>query len=180
MFRTLFAGLGAALLTAGAAAAQQQPDWQYPVINYGPVVPIPDATAERESGEPYRVVFNITQDQPGDGRVSNDLALVGRFVNLLELSGMDPSASDIVAVVHAAATPAVLQDEAYGSRYGSPNPNAQLIAELEDSGVEVVVCGQALAGAGLALDEVLEPVEVSISAMTEIASRQMQGYALMP
>ena len=55
-----------------------------------------------------------------------------------------------------------------------------MIRQLEDAGVEVVVCGQALASAGFAPDQVLEPVEVSISAMTEIADRQLQGYALMP
>ena len=179
MKRLLF-NAGVALALAAAPLGAQQVDWQYPAVEYGPVVPIPDATAEREGGDPYRVVFNITEGRPGDGRVSGDLALVGRFVNLLELSGMDPAASDLVAVVHGGATGAVVSDAAYRQRYGAPNPNAELITQLENSGVEVVVCGQALAGAGFPTDAVLEPVDVSISAMTEIAKRQLEGYALMP
>ena len=180
MKRTLIQTVAACILAAGALQAQQV-DWQYPAVeSFGPVVPIPDATAQRDGGESYRVVFNITEGRPGDGRVSSDLALVARFVNLLALSEMDPAESDIVAVVHEAATPAVVSDEAYRARYGTANPNTDLIIELENHGVDVVVCGQALAGAGFPVEAVFDPVDVSISAMTEIASRQLDGYALMP
>lgn len=180
------AGLAACLALAIAAtgamqqARAQQVDWQYPAVRYGPVVPIPDATAKRENGEAYKVVFNITQGTPGDGRVNTELALVGRFVNLLALSGMDPAQSQIVAVVHGGATPIVVDDAAYGARFGEANVNAEAISALEEAGVEIVVCGQALASSGFSPEQVLEPVEVSISAMTELASRQMEGYALMP
>ena len=126
------------------------------------------------------MVFNITRGTPGDGRINNELALVGRFVNLLALSGMAPKQSQIVAMVHGAATPIVVNDQAYRGRYGEANVNARAITALEEAGVEVVVCGQALASSGFNLDQVLEPVEVSISAMTVLADRQIQGYALMP
>ncbi|HEV7253049.1 MAG TPA: DsrE family protein [Mesorhizobium sp.] len=168
-----------ALLAAGAQA--QGVDWQYPAVKgFGPVVPIPEASARPEGDLAYKVVFDVTQDRPGDGRVSPGLASVARFVNLLAISGMDPRQADIVAVLHASATPAVIKDENYRRRFGTPNPNAELIRQLEANGAEVVVCGQALAGAGFGLDEVMAPVEVSISAMTELAQRQLQGYAVMP
>jgi len=101
-------------------------------------------------------------------------------VNLLALSGTGSKEADIVAVLHAAATPAVIKDEHYARRFGAPDRNAELIRQLKANGVEVMVYGQPLAGAGLGLDEVMEPVEVSISAMTELAQRQLQGYAVMP
>lgn len=171
----------AAALSAPLAAEAQAVDWQHPAVRgFGPVVPIPNTSARPEGDLPYKVVFDVTQDRPGDGRVSPGLASAARFVNLLALSGMDPKEADIVAVLHASATPAVIKDEAYMLRFGTPNPNAELIRQLEANGVEVVVCGQALAGAGFGLDEVMEPVEVSISAMTELAQRQLQGYAVMP
>jgi intracellular sulfur oxidation DsrE/DsrF family protein len=171
----------AALAALVAPAAAQGIDWNYPAVqNYGPVVPVPGATAEPQQGLRYKVVFNVTAGAPGDGRVSPDLAAVARFVNLLALSGMEPQDADIVAVVHAAATPAVISDPHFRARFGASNPDAELIRQLEANGVEVVVCGQAVAGAGFPLEAVLEPVEVSISAMTELAQRQLQGYALMP
>ncbi|GGK54645.1 DsrE family protein [Salinarimonas ramus] len=168
------------LLLGNAAVGQQAPDWRYPAITgAGPVVPVPDATPQFE-GAPYEVVFNITQDRPGDGRVSPGLASVARFVNLLAMSDMDPAASDLVAVLHGPATAAVISNDAYVARFGAQNPNIELIRQLEDAGVEVVVCGQAVAGAGFSYEAVLEPVEISVSAMTELAQRQMQGYALVP
>lgn len=174
---TLIAALAAGL---AAPAAAQNANWQYPAVPYGPVVEIPGASAERPSGEPYRVVFDVRDASPGDLRVSGDLALVGRFVNLLAQSQMDPQASDLVAVLHGAATSAVVSDEAYSARYGTENPNADLITALEEAGVEVVVCGQSLTASGFTPEDVLDPVEVSVSAMTEITDRQLQGYALMP
>ena len=114
---TKFAAAAAALTMAvGAPAAAQQADWRFPAVEYEPVVPIPDATAKREAGEGYKVVFDVKQGSPGDGRPSNELALVGRFVNLLALSGMNPAESDIVAVLHGSATPAVVADDAYRAR----------------------------------------------------------------
>jgi intracellular sulfur oxidation DsrE/DsrF family protein len=174
----LAAGL---LAVASPATAQQGVDWQYPAVeNYGPVVPVPGATARLQQDTGYGVVFNVTEGTPGDGRVSPSLALVARFVNLLALSGMDPTDADIVAVVHEAATPAVIGDPHYQRRFGTNNPNAQLIRQLEGDGVEVVVCGQAVAGAGFPFDAVLDAVDVSMSAMTELAKRQLEGYALIP
>lgn len=163
-----------------APAAAQDADWQYPAVPYGPVVELPGTTAERPSGEPYSVVFDIRDAAPGDERVSRDLALVGRFVNLLAQSQMEPSDSDLVAVLHAAAAPAIVTDAAYRARYGTDNPNEGLIIALERYGVDVVVCGQSLTASGFTPDDVLDPVDVSVSAMTTLADLQLRGYALMP
>ncbi len=163
------------------ANAQAVPDWQYPAVqNFGPVVPVPEATATLDGQTRYKVAFNVTQGNPGDGRVSSDLALVARFVNLLAISGMKPADADIVAVVHAAATPSVIRDQEYQARFGTRNPDAELIRQLKANGVDVVVCGQAVAGAGFPFEAVMDGVDVSISAMTELAQRQLDGYALLP
>ena len=64
-------GIGLLVAFATSAGAQQLPEWQYPAVeSYGPVVPVPDASAEIEGGEAYQVVFNITEGSPGDGRVT--------------------------------------------------------------------------------------------------------------
>lgn len=175
------AGAAAVIATATAAAAQQSPDWRYPAVTgAGPVVPVPNATAKPSDDLAYKVVFNVTQGVPGDRRVSPDLASVARFVNLLALSGMDPKQADVVAVVHGPATAAVIDNRFYRARFGTENPNVELIRQLEQNGVDVIVCGQAVAGAGFPFEAVLQPVEVSISAMTELAKRQLQGYAFVP
>ncbi|WP_230534419.1 DsrE family protein [Microvirga roseola] len=126
------------------------------------------------------MVFNVTQGMPGDGRVSADLASVARFVNLLALDGMDPKKADIVAVVHGSATAAIISDRYHQARFGAANPNTDLVRQLEENRVEVIVCGQAVAGAGFPFEAVMQPVEISTSAMTEFAKRQLQGYAFVP
>ena len=172
---------GVVTVLAMPAAAQQRPDWQYPAVHgAGPVVPVPNATAKLPDGQTYKVVFNVAQGTPGDKRVSSDLASVARFVNLIALSGMDPKQADIVAVVHGPATAAVISDPYYQARFGTANPNTDLVRQLEENGVEVIVCGQAVAGAGVPFEAVMQPVEVATSAVTELAKRQLQGYAFVP
>jgi intracellular sulfur oxidation DsrE/DsrF family protein len=166
----------AAGLLAAPAAAQEAPEWLHPEIKgFGAVTRIPGADA-RES---YRVVFDIREDTPGDGRVNPGLARAARFVNLLTMSGHDPADSELVAVLHGDATSAAVEAEAYGERFGESNPNEALISRLTAAGVEVTVCGQALAAGGYDFERVLAPVSVTLSAMTRLAGAQMDGFALI-
>jgi intracellular sulfur oxidation DsrE/DsrF family protein len=156
-------------------------EWEYPAVQgYGPVVPLPNASAQPNPELAYKVVFDITQGTPGDARVNPGLASVARFVNLLAIDGKMPENSDIVAVIHGSATPDVIEDAAYMARFGTPNPNTELFRQLAQNGVDVVVCGQAVIGSGFAPESVMDGVEVALSAMTVLANRQLEGYAVMP
>lgn len=74
----------------------------------------------------------------------------------------------------------MVNDVAYLARYGTPNPNTDLIRRLSALGVDAMVCGQALVASGFAPQVVLEPLKVALSAMTAIASYRLQGYVVMP
>ncbi|WPL24524.1 DsrE family protein [Thiorhodovibrio frisius] len=43
---------------------------------------------------------------------------------------------------------AVLKDQAYKARFGSVNPNVELLGKLKDAGVKLYVCGQAIVDSG--------------------------------
>jgi intracellular sulfur oxidation DsrE/DsrF family protein len=55
-----------------------------------------------------------------------------------------------------------------------------VIAELRKAGVEVLVCGQALAYKGFKHDEVSEGIKVASAALTVVINKQADGYSYVP
>ena len=65
-------------------------------------------------------------------------------MNLLGSNGIRPAPGDIVVVVYGGAIPLALTDNAYAARFGANNPNLPLVRALQQAGVTVHVCGQAV------------------------------------
>ncbi|WP_242496029.1 DsrE family protein [Sphingobium cupriresistens] len=175
--------VAAALATASttSASAQSAPDPRHPVVaRFGTITPMAGAGGQPDPALTYRVVFDVTEgaekpDQPNPG-----LDKVARFVNLLGSAGIRTKRGDVVAVVHGPPTVSVLGDAAYGVRFGHDNPNTPLIAALTEAGVDIRVCGQALARQGIERQSVSANVTIDLSAMTTLATLQLKGWALIP
>ena len=85
-----------------------------------------------------------------------------------------------VVVLHGAATPAVLSDAAWAARgKGDANPNSALIRSLIAAGVQVRLCGQAMAGNGIAQADLAPGVSVDLAALMTVIHLQQAGYALV-
>ncbi len=87
---------------------------------------------------------------------------------------------DLAVVAHADALKSMLNNESYRERFGSDNPNLDLLEKLADAGVKMYVCGQSMGFRQWDLDELAEPVKVGLSAMTLIANHQAAGYTFQP
>ena len=75
----------------------------------------------------------------------------------------------------------VILDITYMTDLGkTKNPNLELIGQLKKAGVEIFVCGQALAHHSYATSEVAPGVKVAVSAATVNINLQMDGYAYIP
>ena len=85
-----------------------------------------------------------------------------------------------MAIIHGAATPSILNADAYRKRNGAPNPNLDLIRRLRAAGVSVRVCSQALAGQRITATDVAEDVQIDVAGVTTLANLQLRGYALIP
>ncbi len=58
--------------------------------------------------------------------------------------------------------------------------SAPLIAALTEQGVRIIVCGQSAAYYNVKREDLLENVEMALSAMTAHALLQQQGYTINP
>jgi len=165
-----------------AAFGAQAAGPQYgPIIEgYGPVYPIADRDVPLPADHSYRVVFDAKSYAGEPSSLNKPLESVARFINMHGANGVRLENMDIAVVVHGPALAAVLSDGAYEERHGIANPNSILIAKLKDAGVRFYVCGQSMAFRDVAKDELAEPVEVALSAMTMFAYLPSAGYALLP
>ena len=171
----------ALLMSLSIAAAATAAAAQAPLVpGFGAVAPVPDAHERPDPSREYRVVFDVSKGAAEAGKPAAGLERVARFVNMLGGGGVPADKRRIVAVLHGPATEAVMTDAAYGQRHGGArNPNGPLIAALEAAGVDVRVCGQALAGQKIARQEVLPAVQVDLAALMTVTHLQFAGYALV-
>ncbi|HEY1773583.1 MAG TPA: DsrE family protein [Gammaproteobacteria bacterium] len=170
--------LAAAILSL---PAQADDSMQNPVIKSGGAVhPLPDAALQPDRNQTYKALFSVTKGASDPKDLNDALDHVARAVNVFASAGVPLDHLKFAVVVHGPATPLVLDGASYQKHFGTDNPNLKLIHELKAAGVQIYVCGQALAGMKYQASEVNPDVKVALSALSTIVILQQQGYALMP
>lgn len=177
-------GMLAFLLLASAAATAQQattPNPTNPAISSaGAIHPLPHAAYQPDKRATYKVVFSMTSESSKPGVINPALEHVARAVNLYAASGVPLTHLKFVAVAHGKATSIALDDEHYRKKFGMNNPNRAAIRELRAAGVDIAVCGQALAEQGYEAGWIARDVTLALSALTTITTLEHQGYAFVP
>jgi intracellular sulfur oxidation DsrE/DsrF family protein len=166
---------------AGVARASQ-PDgfWITPtIVGFGHMHPLDNAAYRPKPDQVYKVVFAMSMGAKSPKEVNPSLDGVARAVNLYTQAGVPLKNLQFVAVAYAAATPLVLNDAQYKAAFGVPNPNLPLIKALRDKGIDVAVCGQAIAGYNYKYEWVDAHVTLSLSAITTITTLEHEGYGLL-
>lgn len=155
-------------------------EWETPIIKgYGKIKDYKDAAVQPDKNLDYKILFHITSDKEKEG-VNASLWHIARQINLLGASGVPKKHVKIVAVISGPATPIVLSNSDYNSRFGKDNPNLDLMKKLTDYGVKIEVCGQAAAENNIDPYKQLNPyTELTLSALIDIPTYQMKGYTVM-
>ena len=172
--------LVAATVLLAASDLTGTPEFRQPLLKgHGGIVVLPDAAEPPRKGS--KVLLDVTPDER-KGEVLKGLDRAAVIANLYEQAGVSPSSGmKLAVVIHGPATKSVLTDEAYARHANeSQNPNLELIRQLRQAGVEVYVCGQALARQKYRTDEVSSDVTIAASAATVHVNKQMDGYVLVP
>lgn len=176
--RLLMIALTATTVQASALGSDQ--DWSSPRIpGYGAAKPMPNAAVPFEKERTYKVLFSLSQASSGPGQPLPGLVRAARLLNLAALAEVPEEQMKVAVVLQGPATFAVLQDKYYRRRMDSANPNLDLLDKLKAAGVEIFVCGQALAHLKLDPEWVSTDVKVAVSALNVMVDYQMKGYALI-
>jgi intracellular sulfur oxidation DsrE/DsrF family protein len=173
--------LSIGLLAVGAAHGQGGAGaptdfWQTPTLTgAGKMHPLPNAAYQPQKAAIYKIVFDVTKA----GEVTS-LDEVARAVNLYASAGVPLDHLKFVAVLHGDATAAALDNAHYRQQFGVDNPNLEVIRKLHAAGVDVAVCGQAMAEHHFQYEWIAPNVTLALSALTTITVLENEGYALMP
>lgn len=166
-------GLGCAAMAAQGAPTQV-------ITAAGNYHPLPHAAYQPDPASTYKVVFSMTKGSEKPGQVNPALERVARTVNLYASAGVPVDHLKFVAVASGPATSLVLDNEHYKAQFGVDNPNLPVIAQLRKAGVDVAVCGQAMAEHHYPNEWAAKDVTLSLSALTTVTELEQKGYALMP
>ncbi len=174
--------LGSMLVVYSAAgSAEESGFWQMPVVHSaGKMHPLPKAAYQPLKSAQYKVVFMMTKGPKTPSEVNPALERVARTVNLYSSAGVPLDHLHFVAIAAGAATPIALNNNAYHQKFGVDNPNLVVVNELRSLGVDVAVCGQAMAEHQFAYDLIDPSVTLALSTLTTVTSLETEGYVLMP
>lgn len=177
--------LPAILLTLGLALpadalAQERSTRAGPVIDdFGAVFEV-EADVPTPTDRAYKLAFEVAAPSPSPEELNVGFNTAARFLNMHAQAGVPEDQLDAAIVVHGGASFELLDDEAYRARFGTDNPNADLIRALLAEGGRVILCGQSAASRGVPVDGLVPGVEVALSAMTAFLLLQDEGYRVNP
>ncbi|MBH0027917.1 MULTISPECIES: DsrE family protein [unclassified Pseudoalteromonas] len=134
--------------------------------------PINDSTV-------FKIAFDVG-DGAKKGDQNNSMNSLARFINMHVAHGVKPDNIQLALVVHGSASVDVLASSEYKERFKMDNKNQSLIKQLLANNTVVYVCGQSATHYKVAPEQLIEGVQMSLSAMTAHAQLQQQGYTLNP
>ncbi|WP_289031457.1 DsrE family protein [uncultured Paraglaciecola sp.] len=126
-----------------------------------------------------KVVFDVAKTGK-DGGVNRGFDSVARFYNMHVANGIPAQNIDLVVVVHGGATNEMRNTKSYQAKYGKENPNSELINTLLANKVQFVQCGQSAAFHQMDNTDMIEGVNMALSAMTAHAILNAKGYSQNP
>jgi len=157
----------------------------FPAIKSAPwagVVPVQPIDERPDPNMHYKLLFELTgfalkgQDSTAKTDVNLGLSEVARQINLHEANGIPRENINVVIVAHASALYCFLTNEKYKKKYEIDNPNIPLIKELQDYGVKMLVCGQAMTFFNVEMEDLVAGIKQVLTAQTVISSYQLKGY----
>ncbi len=181
--RSLIAGLAAlaaaALVAPGALAQAIGTPQAGPVIEeFGAVFDVPGIDWEAPDVE-YRAVFDVRDPAESPGERNRSIETVARYLNMHSRAGVPREKLHAVLVLHGGAAKGALRDDAYRERFGTANPDRELIEAINEAGAEVILCGQSAMSRGFPAADLAPGVRLALSAMTALVAYQQQGYSLI-
>lgn len=148
------------------------------IFGYGKHAPVQqDIKLQEETF--IKVVFDVS-DAGKNGAVNRGFNSVARFLNMHVANGMPAKNIHLAIVVHGSATNDMLNNKAYLLKYGQDNANIELISSLLKNNIQLIQCGQSAAYHNINKKNMIEGVDMALSAMTAHVILAKQGYSQNP
>ncbi len=137
------------------------------------------ATRTPLDGREFKVAFDVASSSD-KGELNRKFDSLARFINMHVDAGVPKENIQLALVVHGKAIFDLLDDTEYEKKYGVKNPNKALLNALMKNNVNVILCGQSAVARGFQTSQLIDGVNVELSAMTAHALLQQDGYTVNP
>lgn len=162
------------VLTGSVAYSQ---DMIYPVIQgYGGVHEIPFKVEKPDASLDYKLVTELFQGSKEKGEPYGSLDYVARLVNAHALAGIPNENLDLAVIIYSGAAFTFLNHAEFNKRFGTDNPNLEVIQRLQDAGVKIIVCGQSMMKQNLLPEQIHSDVILSSSRIVALSERLKNSY----
>lgn len=170
---------GILLLVTICLSAEAQTKVNPVIKKFGTVTEVPFSAENPDLSLNYKVVVEVSSDNPKPENVHEFFEKVGAVVNLHALGGVTAKKLHVIMVIHGPAAQYVVNNEEYQKKFHTDNPNIPLFKELEAAGVKIFVCGQSLNKRQVSPASVTPEVKPALSAITTLTTYQLKGYAFL-
>ncbi|RYC52778.1 DsrE family protein [Flagellimonas olearia] len=151
-----------------------------PVLeNHGEVWTVENPDFKTDTSAEFKLVFDIMDSPESHTEINKKIETAARFLNMHAQSGVPVSQLKAALVLHGTAAKDIIHNEAYQARFGTVNPNYDLVKELLNAGVEVILCGQSSKSRNYPKEDLIPGSKIALSAMTALIQLQNQGYRLI-
>lgn len=151
-----------------------------PIITaYGEVWNIDQPDFKTDVTKTYKAVFDIMNSPEDVSQVNASIETAARFLNMHAQSGVPLDQLKVALVVHNKASKDLSNSKSYKEKFGVDNPNEKLIKELMEAGADVIFCGQSSVSRGFPKEDLIDGVQISLSAMTALILLQDDNYRLI-
>tara|TARA_R110002051_G_scaffold74908_1_gene136496 strand:+ start:7097 stop:7636 length:540 start_codon:yes stop_codon:yes gene_type:complete len=151
-----------------------------PIIpDFGTVYEVDNVDFKLDIHQEFKAVFDVMDTPEGHKKRNAYIETAARFLNMHVQAGMPLEQLKVAIVVHNLAVKDLLSNEAYRKRYNIDNPNLNLITALLDAGGQIIICGQSAISREISKEELIDGVQLSLSAMTALVQLQNNDYRLI-
>jgi intracellular sulfur oxidation DsrE/DsrF family protein len=173
-----FRSMIAAVIAVGALSVPAAGQGSEAVLKkYGTSTPVPDPSFRGDKTVEYKVLWDVNTAPAKPDEMPAGVARPANFLTMADANGLDRKNVHLALIFSGGAIGSVMNNEAYKAANGVDNPNIALLQAMSDAGVQLIACGQALAGRKISRDQVLPFVKVATSATFARATLHAQGYA---
>jgi intracellular sulfur oxidation DsrE/DsrF family protein len=126
----------------------------------------------------YRIAWGVNVGPTQPDSVVPGFRSPANFLYVGDANGIPRANVHLAVVVWGSATHSLLKNDAYRSAKSADNASIPLLQALNDAGVQIIVCGEALINRKLSRDDLLPFVKIAPTASLALATLHAQGYAV--
>jgi intracellular sulfur oxidation DsrE/DsrF family protein len=126
----------------------------------------------------FRIAYAVNTGPDKPDALVEGFRSAANFIYVADSNAVPRTNLKLAVVVWGTATHSLLRNDAYRAAKGVDNASESLLRALNDAGVQIIVCGEALINRKIDRKDVLPFVKIAPTASMALATLHAQGYAI--